>query len=152
MSPSRDQFWKSYVGAVTVHRAQQAAVFTRLCALFPEDDPLLIRSAVDTVERFQGQQRNLIVCSFSVGDADLIRDEDEFLMDLRRFNVILSRARAKVIVFVTRELLDHLSDDVEVLRESAFLKHFVSQHCTHSGFAAVDFGDSKKLVEIRQAS
>ena len=149
--PPRDQFWKSYVGAVTVHRAQQAAVFAKLCALFPEDDPALIRGAVDTVERFQGQQRNLIVCSFSVGDADLIRDEDEFLMDLRRFNVILSRARAKVIVFVTRELLDHLSDDVDVLRESAFLKHFVSQHCTHASYAEVGFGTSQKRVEIRRA-
>ncbi len=35
-----------------------------------------------------------------------------------------SRARAKLIVFTTRSLVDHLADDVEVLEESRLLKNF----------------------------
>jgi hypothetical protein len=46
---------------------------------------------VDTVERFQGQERDVIVASYALGDPDAIGDEDEFLMSLKRFNVMSSR-------------------------------------------------------------
>jgi DNA replication ATP-dependent helicase Dna2 len=77
------------------------------------------------VERFQGQQRDVIIASFALGDPDAIGDEDEFLMSLKRFNVMASRARAKLIVFVSREVVDHLSAELDTLRESKLLKVFV---------------------------
>jgi hypothetical protein len=40
-----------------------------------------------------------------------------------------SRARAKLIVFTTRALVDHLADDVEVLEESRLLKNFAESFC-----------------------
>jgi hypothetical protein len=46
------------------------------------------------------------------------RDEDEFLMMLNRFNVMASRARSKLIVLVTQEVVDHLSGDLDTLRQS----------------------------------
>ena len=54
-----DEFWRSGIGIVTPHRAQQALIAAKLQQVF---GPLgasnqLIRDAVDTVERFQGQQR-----------------------------------------------------------------------------------------------
>ena len=56
-----------------------------------------IRDAADTVERFQGQQRDVIIASYTLGDPAQIAEEDEFLMSLNRFNVIASRARAKLL-------------------------------------------------------
>jgi superfamily I DNA and/or RNA helicase len=81
------------------------------------------------VERFQGQQRDVIIGSFGLGDPDLIRAEDEFLYSLNRFNVMASRARAKLVVLTTRSLVDHLADDSEVLEESRLLKNFAESFC-----------------------
>jgi superfamily I DNA and/or RNA helicase len=94
--------------------------------------PSLIRGAIDTVERFQGQQRQVIIASYALGDPDAIRTEDEFLMSLNRFNVMASRARAKLVVLVSQEVVDHLSGDIDVLRESRLLKSYVESYCNQS--------------------
>jgi DNA replication ATP-dependent helicase Dna2 len=52
---SSAEFWDKGVGIVTPHRAQQALIVSRLQSMFPNDSQF-IRSAVDTVERFQGQR------------------------------------------------------------------------------------------------
>ena len=96
---------------------------------FPTHDPALIRDAVDTVERFQGQQRDVMLATFALGDPDAIATEDEFLMSLNRFNVMASRARAKLVVLIAREVVDHLSGDIDVLRGSALMKTFVDSFC-----------------------
>lgn len=122
-------FWERAVGVVTPHRAQMSKIVTRLQAIFPSHNPTAIWNAVDTVERFQGQQRDIIIASFGLGDADLIRSEDEFIYSLNRFNVMASRARAKLIVLLTRSLVDHLSDDGDVLNESRLLKNYAESFC-----------------------
>lgn len=125
------EFWKSAVGVVTPHRAQMGKLVARLQTIFPEHDPSAIWNAVDTVERFQGQQRDVIIASFGLGDPDLIQAEDEFLYSLNRFNVMASRARAKLIILTTRSLIDHLADDVNILEESRLLKNFAESFCQH---------------------
>ena len=123
------QFWDKAVGVVTPHRAQRAKVVNRLRQVFPNDPPEQIYSAVDTVERYQGQQRDVIIASFGVGDPDIIEAEDEFLYNLNRFNVLTARARAKVIVLLTQSLLQHLSNDARILEESRLLKRYVESYC-----------------------
>lgn len=140
---SVSDFWAKGVGVVTPHRAQQALVISSLQRIFgPAVPPSTIRESVDTVERFQGQQRDVMIATFALGDPDAISDEDEFLLSLNRFNVMASRARAKLIVLVSRQVVDHLSADPEVLRGSALLKTFVETFCSNHramtlGFNAV---------------
>jgi DNA replication ATP-dependent helicase Dna2 len=124
-----DEFWTTGVGVVTPHRAQQALVVSALKKAFPATDPELIRDAVDTVERFQGQERDVIIATFALGDPDAISDEDEFLLAFNRFNVVASRARAKLIALVSEQVIDHLSEDIEVLRESRLLKLYANSFC-----------------------
>lgn len=128
---SPEEFWKRAVGIVTPHRAQQGLIVSRLQQVFSDTDvePNLIRSAVDTVERFQGQERDVIIASYALGDPDAIADEDEFLMSLNRFNVMASRPRAKLIVLVSQEIVDHLSGDLDTLRGSRLLKVFADSFC-----------------------
>jgi len=43
-----------------------------------------------------------------------------------------SRARAKLIVLVSQNVVDYLSSDVEILRESRLLKQYVDSFCQHA--------------------
>ena len=122
-------------------------VVARLQAVFPHHNSGLIWGAVDTVERFQGQQRDVIVASFGLGDPDLIRAEDEFLYSLNRFNVMASRARAKLIVLTTRSLVDYLSNDAEVLEESRLLKNFAESFCQRPQLLTLGYLDGGQLIE-----
>lgn len=135
--PLRD-FLSRGVGVVTPHRAQQAAVVDRLLrSLPPQDGHGLIFDAVDTVERFQGQERMVIIATLGLGDLDQIRLEEEFLYSLRRFNVIASRAQAKLVVLVSRTLLDHIPGDSDMMRQSGLLKDFADGFLRRSRLTAL---------------
>jgi len=53
---------------------------------------------VDTVERLQGQDVRLVILSFSVTDPAYYASVREFLQDANRLNVMLSRAKEKVVI------------------------------------------------------
>ncbi len=63
-TPLPSQFWQQSLGIVVPHRAQMGLIVARLQSMFPNDPADLIRGAVDTVERFQGQQRDIVLASF----------------------------------------------------------------------------------------
>ena len=124
-----DAFLSKGVGIVTPHRAQQSAVFELLDRSLPQEfDRELLFATIDTVERFQGQEKEVILASFGLGDADQIASEEEFLYSLNRFNVTVSRARSKFVAVLSRPLVDYLPRDPEILKESRLLKHFVDGH------------------------
>jgi len=122
-------FWERGVGVVTPHRAQRALIVRRLREIFPTHDPHRIDAAVDTVERFQGGQRDTIIISFGVGDPDLISDEESFLLQLERTNVAISRARAKCILVISEDLAYHLPSDRDAILTSKAVKTYVSDFC-----------------------
>jgi len=138
---SLEEFWKRGVGVVAPHRAQGNRICEALWAAFKDTgvSPAHIRNAVDTVERFQGQERDVIIASFGLGDPDMVALEDEFLLDLNRFNVLLSRAKVKAFVLCSRAVLHHLSDDQEVVRQSALLKSFIEADCCQAVEMALPF-------------
>ena len=104
---------------------------------------------MDTVERFQGGERDLILVSFGVGDPDVIEAEEEFLLGLNRTNVAISRARAKAIVFVSDDLSYHLPDDVDVVRTARAIKGFVHQYCDKTQRFDVPVAESTRAVTLR---
>lgn len=54
---------------------------------------------IDTVERLQGQDVNCIILSFASSSKQYIEEIDGFLFNPNRLNVMISRAKTKVIVF-----------------------------------------------------
>jgi len=116
---------------VTPHRAQQSKIVERLAQIFHHTGATraAIRDAVDTVERFQGQQRDVILASYAVGDSDTIGDEVEFLHSLNRFNVLATRARAKLVVLLSEQVVHYMAGDIAVLRDSQLLKSYAETFC-----------------------
>ena len=119
------KFFGNGIGIVVPHTAQRTAVRNRLFddfkTILPEggytDVELreIINGSVDTVERFQGQERDLIISGYVLGNEDAIASEEAFIYDKCRMNVIISRARYKAIVLASRELMNNISDDIKII-------------------------------------
>jgi superfamily I DNA and/or RNA helicase len=133
---SKSEFWNKRLGLVTPHRAQIATIRNLLGDLAPgeaESGAIL----VDTVDRFQGQERDLIIGCYVVSDKDFIAGEEDFILDARRFNVTLTRAKAKFILLLSRALLAYLPAEKKTAESAAHLQLFVERFCEREGTLAV---------------
>ncbi|MDE5441094.1 AAA family ATPase [Bradyrhizobium sp. CSA207] len=146
---SDDDFFTQGIGIVTPHKAQKALVVRKLIELFPKADPNAVFEAVDTVERFQGGQRDTIIVSFGVGDTDIIEGEEEFLLQLERTNVAVSRARAKCIVLMPKSLAYHLPTDEKAAATSIALKSYLEEFCGQRKAINIEWNGEKRSGEVR---
>jgi hypothetical protein len=119
--------WVDQLGIITPHRAQMSTIRNLLIeAGLPRDPPPF----VDTVDRFQGQERDLIIASYSVADKDYVAKEAKFILESRRFNVTLTRARSKFIMLVSDAILHCLPEDAEIAEDAVYLQMFPYDYCT----------------------
>jgi hypothetical protein len=124
---------ETQLGVVTPHNAQRG----RVSALF--DDHLVVDNdrvdaedgrvepspsqltgspTVETVERFQGDQRELMIVSGTVSDPEFISQEARFLLNLNRINVALSRHVNGLVLIAARSLFQHIPGDVDEYDEA----------------------------------
>jgi uncharacterized protein len=76
-----------------------------------------LAATVDTVERFQGGERDLMVLSMTASERGYISQLSEFLLDPRRFNVGASRMKRKLVVIASVGLFEESSDDVDTFEQ-----------------------------------
>lgn len=103
------------LGVVVPHRAQRALpqdYFPRLAAY----------EAIDTVERFQGGERDVIIVSATASDSDFVLAEADFLLDSNRLNVAISRPRKKLVVVASRSITGLLVSDLETFERALVWK------------------------------
>ena len=126
-NPNDEEFWTKLLGIVTPHRAQMSAIKNLLvsAAGMPLDPPPF----VDTVDRFQGQERDLMIASYAVADRDFVTSEEEFILNPRRFNVTLTRSKSKIMWFISDAIVQHLPSDRDVATDAAHLQLFVENYC-----------------------
>lgn len=146
---SDDEFFETGIGIVTPHKAQKALVIRKLIDIFPKADPQKVFDAVDTVERFQGGERNTIIVSFGVGDTDIIEGEEAFLLQLERTNVAVSRAKAKCIMMMPRSLAYHLPTDQKAADTSVALKAYLEEFCSNRKAIEIESGGIIRKAEVR---
>jgi len=97
------------VGVIVPYRNQIAMIRHELAAL---DVPQLLDVSIDTVERYQGSQRDVIVYSFTVSrpyqldflTSSCFTDDDGRTID-RRLNVALTRARKQLLMTGNAKIL-----------------------------------------------
>ena len=153
------KFFASGVGIVVPHTAQRTAIRKKLFADFKEilssgqspeavvyseeEISEITAGAVDTVERFQGQERDIILAGYVVGNEDAIVNEERFIYDRCRMNVIISRAKYKAIVMASRELMNNISNDLEIIElQKAFQK--LKDYCDSKTFYVDEPGWKEK--------
>jgi hypothetical protein len=144
-----ESFFKEGLGIVTPHKAQKALVIKELRALFPKADPQHIFEAVDTVERFQGGERQTIIVSFGIGDIDVIEGEEEFLLQMERTNVAVSRAKSKCIVLMPKSLAYHLPTDQKSAETAVAIKSYIEEFCANRISLTLTDGTVQREAEVR---
>ena len=108
------------LGIITPYRSQIALIRKRLQE---KGIPALLEVSVDTVERYQGSEREVILYSFCVNHRYQLKflpnltEENGVLID-RKLNVALTRARKRMIVIGVPELL----------KENPIYHHFISSY------------------------
>jgi hypothetical protein len=95
------------LGVVTPHNAQRGAIETAF--------PTVITA--NTVEKYQGGQRDIIAVSATVSDPDFARREERFILNPRRLLVAISWSRLLTVVVCSTALFEVAPDD------SARLEH-----------------------------
>ncbi|MDP9375342.1 MAG: DNA2/NAM7 family helicase, partial [Chloroflexota bacterium] len=120
------------LGVVVPHRAQRADLQERVPELTVRDalTGVVARSAVDTVERFQGDERDAILVSATESDREYLLATGDFLLDPRRLTVALSRAKAKMVLVAARSVFGLFSADEETFANAQLWKNLLRRTCT----------------------
>jgi ATP-dependent RNA/DNA helicase IGHMBP2 len=85
--------------------------------------------AVNTIDSFQGQERDVVYISMTRSNADSVIG---FLSEIRRMNVAMTRARKKLVVI----------GDSATLSQSSFYADFIAYAQEHNAYvSAWEFGD-----------
>ena len=92
---------------------QQVATIKELMEHAPELHPIQHHISINTVDSFQGQERDIVYMSMTRSNA---KGEIGFLSDIRRMNVAMTRARKKLVVI----------GDSATLANSPFYRDFIT--------------------------
>lgn len=117
---TEEVFWSKRLAVVSPHRAQNAAIKAELRAKGAGKD-----CVVETVDRIQGKERDTIIASYTVSDPEFALAESEFLFSRERLNVMITRAKTKLILVVSRRLLEVIPTSEEVFDAAQTLQEFV---------------------------
>lgn len=94
-----DQSYRGTVGVIAPFRPQVARLEEEIRSVIPENICDEVRLRVATVDKFQGQERDLILFSPTVNSTSASSAISFFQKDFRRLNVAISRAISVVHIF-----------------------------------------------------
>lgn len=93
------------IGVVVPYRAQSRLIRSLIRRNLLDSD-LANRLVVDTVERMQGQEREVVIVSFATASAKFAAQVADFLFQPQRLNVAVTRPRTKLILVGSHYMLD----------------------------------------------
>lgn len=141
LAPSR--FWSEIAAVVSPHRAQNAAIR----AMLPS--ALRVDAFIETVDRIQGKERDAVILSYCVADPEFALAEADFIFSSERLNVASTRARTKLILIISRRLLEAVPSKQETMDKAELLREFVFS-CNHLTDAVVEGPSGRQIaVQIR---
>jgi DNA replication ATP-dependent helicase Dna2 len=140
-----EAFRSHALAIIAPHRAQNAAILGELTARGWARRDLPV---VDTVERMQGNEREMIVVSYGVADREYAEREAEFLLHPHRFNVSVTRARNKLVVLLSDDVLRAVPRDERVMTASMAIGEF-ARACGEVARVRMTAGGVEADVSVR---
>jgi len=141
---SPDAFWQQHLAVVSPHRAQNAAIRTALGR-----DPAGVVPVVETVDRIQGKERDAVIVSYTVADPEFALAEAAFLFSIERFNVGITRARTKLVLLISRRLMEVVPPDEELFDAAQVVREFVFDTVELGEVALPDHQGQSARISIR---
>ncbi len=92
------------IGVVVPYRAQSRLIRSILRHIIENEDTVK-KLVVDTVERMQGQEREVVIVSFATASPKFAAQMAEFLFQPQRLNVAVTRPRTKLILVGSHYML-----------------------------------------------
>lgn len=78
---------------------------------------------IGTVDKLQGKERKSVIVSYGVSENEKIVNESEFIFSSNRFNVSLTRGKAKTIVFLSDAIAEpNLSTNIMTANDKTLKK------------------------------
>ena len=108
------------IALISPHRAQNNATADRLTKRLGDANAKL--PLIDTVERVQGAERDVILYAFTTSDPDYVTSP--FLNNPNRFNVAITRARQKLIVVGSQAFFSAIPQTEDALEANRCFKAF----------------------------
>lgn len=93
------------IGVVVPYRAQSRLIRSILRRIMGHESKTWKRLTVDTVERMQGQEREVVLVSFTTASPAFAAQMADFLFQPQRLNVAATRPRTKLILVGSRHML-----------------------------------------------
>lgn len=128
------------IGVVAPYRAQGRLIRNLLRKYVPET---AVRRHIitDTVERMQGQERDLIILSLTTSNPSFASAIADFFFQPERLNVAVTRPRTKLIIVGSRYVLNAQSTDPDLQGTIGLLADLLDS-CTY----VADMHDSSPVV------
>jgi DNA replication ATP-dependent helicase Dna2 len=115
------------IGVVAPYRAQGRAIRSLLRKALPESPELRRSIVIDTVERMQGQERDLVIVSLTTSNPVFATQVADFLFQPERLNVAITRPRSKLIIVGSSHLLRAAPTDPALQETIALLADLIEQ-------------------------
>jgi DNA replication ATP-dependent helicase Dna2 len=109
------------IGVVVPYRAQSRLIRS-LARRIIGDEETLRKLVVDTVERMQGQERDVVLVSFATASPKFAAQVADFLFQPQRLNVAVTRPRTKLILVGSHHLLEADQYDAEQVETVKMLR------------------------------
>jgi len=116
------------IGVVVPYRAQSRLIRNLLRDVLPSRE-MLHDLVVDTVERMQGQEREVVLVSLATSSPGFAEQLAEFFFQPERLNVAITRPRTKLILVGSRRVLEAEPDLPECQAWVDLFRDLVA-HCT----------------------
>ncbi len=117
------------IGVVVPYRAQSRLIRSLLRRNLM-DDEITQKLVVDTVERMQGQERDVVLVSFATASPKFAAQVADFLFQPQRLNVAVTRPRTKLILVGSHHMLDADQYDPNQVETMDLLRDLIGS-CLH---------------------
>jgi DNA replication ATP-dependent helicase Dna2 len=105
-------FPASQIGVVAPYRAQGREIRNLLRRVLP-DEVVRRQIVTDTVERMQGQERDLVILSLTTSNTAFAANLAEFFFQPERLNVAITRPRSKLIIIGSSHLFTAAPENLD---------------------------------------